>query len=304
MAKHFLSLFDFTREELEALIERGGELKREQKKGRSVQPLKGKTLGMLFEKTSTRTRVSFEVAMFQLGGHALYLTQQTSQLGRGETYEDTARVLSRYVDGIMMRTFEQTKLEKTASAATVPVINGLSDLLHPCQLLADLFTVYENTGNLEKIKVVWLGDGNNMANSWIEAATIFGFHLVLACPKEYEPAGMLLEKIKAKTGSRIELVTDPQAAAEGADVLNADTWVSMGQEGPEEKRKKEILKPYQLNSMLLSKAAKSAIVLHCLPAHRGEEITDEVMDSPQSRIWEEAENRLHMQKALLERLMA
>lgn len=304
MTRHFLSLFDFQEEEISNLLQRAASLKKGSKAGKFEQPLANKTLGMVFEKSSTRTRVSFEVAMVQLGGHALYLTQQTSQLGRGESYEDTARVLSRYVQGIVMRTFEHTKLERLASASGVPVINGLSDLLHPCQLLADLLTVQENKKNLQDLKVVWLGDGNNMANSWIEAASIFKFHLTLACPKNMEPSGLILQKIKSNGSDNVELTQDPLSAVEGADVLNADTWVSMGQKGDVEIQKKRILEPYQLNQNLLSRAKKDAIVLHCLPAHRGEEITDEVMDGPQSRIWDQAENRLHVQKALLEKLLS
>jgi len=315
VTRHFLSLFDFQEEEIANLLHRAASLKKAAKAGKFEQPLANKTLGMIFEKSSTRTRVSFEVAMVQLGGHGIYLTQQTSQLGRGESYEDTARVLSRYVQGIVMRTFEHTKLERLASASGVPVINGLSDLLHPCQLLADLLTVQENKKNLQDLKVVWLGDGNNMANSWIEAASIFKFHLTLACPKNMEPSGIILQKIKSNGSDNIELTQDPLKAVEGADVLNADTWVSMGQEaqikknelrakGDAEVQKKRILEPYQLNQNLLSRAKKDAIVLHCLPAHRGEEITNEVMDGPQSRIWDQAENRLHAQKALLEKLLS
>lgn len=299
--RHFLSFDDLTDSELGSLLERGAALKSQAKAGKREEPLKGKTLGMIFEKSSTRTRVSFEVAMHQLGGYAIFLTQQHSQLGRGETYEDTARVLSRYVDGIMMRTFEQSKLEAFASASSVPVINGLTDLLHPCQLLADLLTVKENFGSLKDLKIVWLGDGNNMAHSWIEAALKLGFELNVSCPKAFSPDPRFVEK--ARGSGRIQSVEDPKAACGGAHVLNADTWISMGQEGPEEARKKKILEPYQLNSGLLSRADPKAIVLHCLPAHRGEEITDEVMDGPQSRILDQAENRLHAQKALLEFLL-
>lgn len=299
--RHFLSFDDVTDSELKGLLERASVLKSQAKAGKREKSLKGKTLGMIFEKNSTRTRVSFEVAMHQLGGHAIFLTQQHSQLGRGESYEDTARVLSRYVDGIMMRTFEQSKLEAFAGASSVPVINGLTDLLHPCQVLADLLTVKENFGSLRDLKIVWLGDGNNMAHSWIEAALKLGFQLNVSCPKEFSPDPGFVKK--AKGNGKIQFVEDPKAACDGAHVLNADTWVSMGQEGPEEVRKKKIMIPYQLNSRLLSMADTKAIVLHCLPAHRGEEITDEVMDGPQSRILDQAENRLHAQKALLEFLL-
>lgn len=301
MPRHLLSLFDLTREEIDALIRRGLAFKKNPREAQNLLP--GKILGLLFEKTSTRTRVSFEAAILGMGGHPIYMTQQTSQLGRGESYEDTARVLSGYVDAIVMRTFEQTKLERVARSASVPVINALTDLLHPCQLLADLMTVTEAKEGLDNRTVVWLGDGNNMANSWIEAAILFGFRLRLACPREFLPSGLLLDKIRKEGFQNIEVVFDARDAVKGADVLNADTWVSMGQEGKEEARKKKILEPYQLNAGLLSLADPGAIVLHCLPAHRGEEITDEVIDGGQSWVWEEAKNRLHVQKALLELLL-
>lgn len=299
MPRHFLSLFDLTKEELHELFERALWLKAEQKAGRPHRTLVGKTLGMLFEKSSTRTRVSFEVGMFQLGGHALNLTTQASQLGRGETYEDTARVLSRYVDILMMRTFEQERVERLASASAVPVINGLSDLSHPCQLLADLMTVLEEKKSFKKLHIAYVGDGNNMANTWIEAAMIFGFSLSIATPKGYEPAAAVLQKIKVGGYPRIKMLHDAREAVRGADVVNTDTWVSMGQEG-DAGEKKKLFRPFQVNRELMAKAAPDAIVLHCLPAHRGEEITDEVMDGPQSRVWDQAENRLHAQKALLE----
>lgn len=302
MPRHFLSLFDLSKDELHRLLERAIWMKAEQKSGRPHQPLLGKTLGMIFEKSSTRTRVSFEVGTFQLGGHALNLTTQASQLGRGETYEDTARVLSRYVDILMMRTFEHERVERLASASSVPVINGLSDLLHPCQLLADLMTVLEEKKQLEKLHIAYVGDGNNMANSWIEAALIFGFKLSIATPKGFEPAATIVGKIKANDSSHITILHDPREAVRGADVINTDTWISMGQEGDDEAAKKKLFIPLQVNQQLIQLAAADAIVLHCLPAHRGEEITDEVMDGPHSRVWDQAENRLHAQKALLEML--
>lgn len=304
MARHFLSLFDFTKEELEELLQRAIQLKEWQKSGQPHSPLKGKILALLFEKSSTRTRVSFEVAMFQLGGGSLYLTSQTSQLGRGESYEDSARVLSRYVNGIVMRTFEQTRLERLSKFSLVPVINGLSDLLHPCQVLADLMTVLENKKSLKEAEIAWVGDGNNMANTWIEAGILFGFQLRLACPEGFDPAGLLLKKIRVEDYKNITLTRDPLKACAGADVINTDTWVSMGQEGEDLALKKKNFSSFQVNAALLSKAKKDCIVLHCLPAHRGEEITDEVMDGPQSRVWDEAENRLHVQKALLEKLLS
>ncbi len=304
MPRHLLSLFDLTAEEIEGVLRRAAWFKDQNRAGKEFQPLKGKTLAMVFEKSSTRTRVSFEVAMYQLGGHALNITSQASQLGRGETYEDTARVLSRYVNGIMVRTFEQTRIEKMASTSSVPVINGLTDLHHPCQVLADLQTVVENKGSLKPLHISYIGDGNNLANTWITAAIILGFKLTISTPKGYEPAAMVLEKVKQGGYPNIKITYNPEEAMKGVDVVNTDTWVSMGQEGAGEKEKKALFKPYQVNSKLLSLANKDAIVLHCLPAHRGEEITDEVMDGPQSRIFDQAENRLHAQKAVLEKFMA
>jgi len=304
MPRHLLSLFDLTESELSELLKRGAWLKGQNKAGKEHHPLKGKTLAMVFEKSSTRTRVSFECAMYQLGGHALNITSGGSQLGRGETYEDTASVLSRYVDGIMVRTFEQTRIEKMTKTSRVPVINGLTDLYHPCQVLADLLTVAENFGNLKPLHIAYIGDGNNMANTWITAAIILGFKLTISTPKGYEPAAMVLEKVKHGGYPNIKITYNPEEAMKGIDVINTDTWVSMGQEGAGEKDKKALFKPYQVNAKLLSLANKEAIVLHCLPAHRGEEITDDVMDGPQSRIFDQAENRLHIQKAILEKFMA
>ncbi|MBI4211487.1 MAG: ornithine carbamoyltransferase [Deltaproteobacteria bacterium] len=303
MPRHFLTDFDFSADEIHKLFERTHWLKREQKARRPHRSLEGKTLGMVFEKSSTRTRVSFEVGMYQLGGHALNLTTQASQLGRGETYEDTARVLSRYVDGIMMRTFEQERIERLASASSVPVINGLSDLVHPCQILTDIFTVIEHQKDIRNQKVVYVGDGNNIAHSWIHAAMILEFELRIATPKGFEVHSSVLENVKKKNASHIFITNDPREAVRGATVINTDTWVSMGQEGAGEAEKKRVFQPYQVNVNLMALADKKAIVLHCLPAHRGEEITDDVMDGAQSRIFDQAENRLHVQKAILEKLM-
>jgi len=303
MPRHFLNLLDYQNSELRELLNRAAWLKKAQKSGKSHQPLKGKTLAMVFEKSSTRTRVSFEVGMFQLGGHALNITSSGSQLGRGETYADTAKVLSRYVDCIMMRTFDQARIEETAAAATVPVINGLTDLLHPCQIMADIQTIEENKGDIGELKVAWVGDGNNMANTWIQAAIVFGFELTLACPKGYEPPAIILDKIKSGGYGNIRLYSESAPAVKGVDVINTDTWISMGQEGSEVEAKKNLFRPFQVNRALLDLAKKDAIVLHCLPAHREEEITSDVMDGPNSRIFDQAENRLHAQKAILERLM-
>lgn len=303
MPRHLLTMFDLSADEINQLIERGRWLKAEKRAGRQHRPLMGKTLAMIFEKSSTRTRVSFEVGMFELGGHALNLTSDGSQLGRGETYEDTARVLSRYVDGIMMRTFEQTRLERVAQASRVPVINGLSDLLHPCQILADLMTIVEERGRLTGTNICYVGDGNNMANTWITAAIILGFPLAIATPPAYRPAAGILEQIQRGGFANIRILTDPLTAVTGADVINTDTWVSMGQEGDDLETKRRAFAPYQVGRDLLRRAAPDAIVLHCLPAHRGEEITDEVIDGPQSRVLPEAENRLHIQKAILEKFL-
>lgn len=303
MPRHLLSLFDLREEEIHELLKRGLALKKMKQEGKEHRPLTGKTLAMVFEKTSTRTRVSFEVATFELGGHALNITSQASQLGRGETYEDTARVLSRYVDAIMVRTFEQSRIDKMAAVSSVPVINGLTDLFHPCQVLADMLTVTENKGSLKPLHICYVGDGNNMANSWIVAAIILGFKLSIATPKGYEPAALVLGKVKSGGYSHIKITNDPKEAVKDADVVNTDTWVSMGQEGPKIEEKIKLFRPYQVNKELMSYAKPDAIVMHCLPAHRGDEITDEIMDGPQSHIFDEAENRLHIQKAILEKLM-
>ncbi len=271
------------------------------KAGRYVErPLAGKTLAMIFAKSSTRTRVSFEVGAQQLGGNALFLSSRDIQLGRGEPIRDTARVLSRMVDLIMIRTFAQAEVEELARYATVPVINGLTDLRHPCQILADLQTIVEAFGSLAGRTVAWIGDGNNMANSWIEAAGLLGFELRLACPEGYEPDHAIYEANKAKT--RIIVTEDPDEAAHGAHVVTTDVWASMGQEEEQELRA-QAFKGYVVDADLMSRAASDAIVLHCLPAHRGEEITEDVLEGPQSRVFDEAENRLHAQKALMAMLL-
>ena len=258
------------------------------------KPLLGKSLAMIFMKASTRTRVSFEVGSWQLGGHALFLSPRDVQLGRGEPIADTARVLSRYVDGIMIRTFAHAEVEELAKFADVPVINGLTDLSHPCQILADILTVRQHFGEISGKKIAWIGDGNNMANSWIEAAGVLGFELVLACPEGYDPDPAIL----AAAGEHARVVRDPAEAAKGADAVNTDVWASMGQEEEQALREKAFA-GYQVDSALMKLADKNAIFLHCLPAHRGEEVAAEVIDGPQSRVWDEAENRLHAQKAIM-----
>ena len=264
------------------------------------KPLAGKSLAMIFLKSSTRTRVSFEVGTWQLGGHALFLSSRDVQIGRGEPIPDTARVLSRYVDGIMIRTFAHSDVEQLAQFSSVPVINGLTDLLHPCQVLADILTIRQRFGTHEGRKVAWIGDGNNMANSWINAAYRLGFELTLACPEGYDPDPTILER--ARRDGRVTLVRDPNEAATGADVVNTDVWASMGQEEEQAEREKAFA-GYRVDAALMKRASRDAIFLHCLPAHRGEEVAAEVIDGPQSRVFEEAENRLHIQKAIMATLI-
>jgi ornithine carbamoyltransferase len=295
--RHFLAIPDFTRAELHALFDLAARMKRREYRG---QPLAGKTLGMVFAKSSTRTRVSFEVGAYQLGGHALFLSSRDIQLGRGEPIRDTARVLSRYLDGIMIRTFDHVDVEELARYGSIPVINGLTDLLHPCQVLADLLTVRESLGGWEGKTVAWIGDGNNMANSWINAAGRLGFELRLACPEGYRPDAEILRRNQAET--TIVLTADPKEAARGAHVVTTDVWASMGQE-LEQAVRAVAFKGYIVDEALMRVADPSAIFLHCLPAHRGEEVSEAVFEGPQSRVWDEAENRLHVQKALLATLM-
>jgi ornithine carbamoyltransferase len=298
MAKRdFLAITDFTRDEIQRLFDLAKKMKTG---GYRDTPLSGKTLAMIFAKSSTRTRVSFEVGAYQLGGQALFLSSRDIQIGRGEPIPDTARVLSRYVDGIMIRTFDHGEVEELARFATIPVINGLTDLTHPCQVLADVFTIKEHLGGWEGKRVAWIGDGNNMANAWLEAAQILGFELRLACPEGFEPNHAKFEA--AKQHANITVTEVPEEAVEGAHVVNTDVWASMGQEGEAEARR-NAFKGYTVDGDLMKLAAPKAIFLHCLPAHRGEEVTAEVIDGPQSRVWDEAENRLHVQKALLATLM-
>jgi len=302
MTKDFLTLADWSRDDLDGLLNLAAELKQKQKEGTPHRLLEGQTLGMIFEKSSTRTRISFEVGMFQLGGHALFLASGATQMGRGEPIKDTARTMARYCDGVMIRTFEHKIVEEFAEYSYIPVINGLTDLCHPCQLMADLLTVREHKGDLEPLKYCWIGDGNNMANSWINAAAVFGFELRIATPKGYEPDAGVLDWAK-NAGAKLILTNDPREAAEGADVLNTDVWASMGQEA-EQKERAKAFAGFQINSKLLKLASPEAVVMHCLPAHRGEEITNEVIEGSQSIIFDEAENRLHAQKAIMATLMA
>ena len=297
MHRDFLAIPDFSRAELDALFS----LAESMRTGAyTKKPLAGKSLAMIFLKSSTRTRVSFEVGTWQLGGHALFLHDRDVQIGRGEPIPDTARVLSRYVDGIMIRTFRHTDVEALAKYSEVPVINGLTDLLHPCQVLADLLTVRQRLGSYEGKKIAWIGDGNNMANSWINAAYRLGFELSLACPEGYDPDATLLAR--AQREAKVTLVRDPNEAAAGAHVVNTDVWASMGQED-EQKVREKAFAGFSVDAALMKRAARDAIFLHCLPAHRGEEVTAEVIDGPQSCVWDEAENRLHIQKAIMATLI-
>lgn len=297
--RDFLEITDFSADELRETLELADRLK---EGGGWGQPLAGKTLGMVFQKSSTRTRVSFEAGMYQLGGHALFLSARDLQIGRGEPIKDTARVLARYVDGIMIRTYAHDDVVELAHYADIPVINGLTDLLHPCQVLADVMTIRENLGpDFEGRTVAWIGDGDNMANSWLNAAFRFGFELRLACPEGYEPEREIFDR--ARTAANVRLTHDPREAAEGADVVTTDVWVSMGMEAAAKERRRAF-RGYQVNEALMAAAAENAIFLHCLPAHRGEEVTEEVIEGSWSRVFDEAENRLHVQKALLTRLMA
>ena len=301
MKKDFLCLSDWSRDELEQIFELTRELKEKEKRGETHHLLAGKTLGMIFEKSSTRTRISFEVGMYQLGGHALFLSSGTTQIGRGEPIKDTGRVMSRYVDGIMIRTFSQQGVEELARWSEAPVINGLTDMYHPCQVMADLFTVIEHKGDCRNQVYCWVGDGNNMANSWINAAAVFGFELRVATPKGYEPDADVLARA-ADSGARVVCTNDPIEAARGADVLNTDVWASMGQED-EQKERERAFQGFQINGDLIAAADPGCILLHCLPAHRGEEITDEAIESSHSVVFDEAENRLHVQKAIMATLM-
>lgn len=297
--RHFLAITDFTRPELLALLELAERMRR----GTYTRAaLTGQTLAMIFLKSSTRTRVSFEAGMTQLGGHAIFLSARDSQLGRAEPVPDTARVLSRYVNGIMIRTFSHADVEALAQFATVPVINGLTDLLHPCQVLADVLTMRQSFGTVEGMRVAWIGDGNNMANSWINASLRFGFALTLACPAGYEPDAAILARAQREGTAPVRVVRDPREAVAGAQVVTTDVWASMGQEEEQQVRARAFA-GYVVNVPLMAQAANDAIFLHCLPAHRGEEVAADVIDGPQSRVWDEAENRLHVQKAIMAVLM-
>jgi len=304
MKRDYLGVLD-AEKDFVAILELAATLKNRARAGEHYEPLRNKNLALIFEKASTRTRVSFEVAMSQLGGHALYLNPQDLQLGRGETIADTARVLSRYVDAIVYRAFRHDDVVELARHTEIPVINGLDDLEHPCQALADLFTVLEHKGELKGLRLAYVGDGNNVCNSLLLAGALVGMDVAVGCPRKYEPAASIVKNAKdigTRTGSKIAILQDPVDAVKGADVVYTDVWVSMGME-KEKGERERIFEPYQVNQLLVNKAKEDAIVMHCLPAHRGLEITDEVIDGPKSVVWDQAENRLHAQKALLVTLL-
>lgn len=303
MKKDLLSIADLSKDEILHLFELSDYLRNLLKRGRFYHPLRGKTLGMLFRKPSTRTRLSFEVGMHQLGGCAIFLSSQDLQLGRGETIEDTGKIFSRYVDAIMMRTFDQEEVVKMAQSSSIPVINGLTDLLHPCQALSDYYTLWKRKIDLETIKFVYVGDGNNVCNSLLLGAAQLGIDIVVSNPKGYDPNPKIMEITKKIGNGKIVVQRDPLKAVQKADIVYTDVWTSMGKE-PEKNARKRIFQPYQVNENLLRRAKKDALVMHCLPAHRGEEITSEVMDGSQSIVFQQAENRLHLQKAILVELLS
>jgi ornithine carbamoyltransferase len=300
MQKDLLTLRDLNAEDFQSFFARSLELKERHRKGIPDRSLQGKTIGLIFDKASTRTRVSFEVAMVQLGGSSLFLNARDTQLIRNEPIPDTARVLSRYVDGLVVRTYSQDLLGELAMEASIPVINGLTDLYHPCQVLSDLMTILEQKGRLEQLKIVWVGDGNNVAHSWLNAAAMLGLNLTLACPEGFYPKKEIFDPAKADGGDAIQVLSDPKAAVHDADVIYTDVWASMGQESESAQRKK-IFRPYQVDQSLVNLAKDDVMVMHCLPAHRGEEVSTDVLEGSRSVVWDQAENKLHMHKAVLEK---
>jgi len=300
--KDILTLLNLTKEDFDLLFERATELKKRFKNGIIDRTLVGKTLGLIFDKPSTRTRISFEAAMAQLGGTPIFISAKDTQIARNEPVRDTARVLSRYLDGLAIRTFSQEILEEFAEFTTIPVINALTDLFHPCQVLSDIMTVIEYKGGYEGIKIAWVGDGNNVAHSWINAAAVLGLNLVLACPDGYSPDRGIMERALDRSIGKIVLTTDPVEAVSNADVVYTDVWASMGQEGELNDRKR-VFEPFQVNKKLLKNADKNTIVMHCLPAHRGEEIHEDVLEGSNSVVWDQSENKMHMHKAILDVLL-
>ncbi len=302
MKKDILTLTDLEKEDFQLLFQRSLELKKKYKNGISDRSLEGKSLGLIFEKPSTRTRVSFEAAMIQLGGTPIFISAKDTQIVRNEPVRDTARVLSRFIDAVAIRTFSQDLLNGFAEFSSIPVINALTDLYHPCQVLSDLLTIIEFKGDYKDLKIAWVGDGNNVANSWINAASVIDLDLVLACPKGYEPEKEIVDNANTDSHNKISVTNDPHEAVENADVIYTDVWASMGQER-EQTVRKNVFNPFQVNSNLVKKAKQDVIVMHCLPAHRGEEISEEVLEGPQSVVWDQAENKMHMHKAILELLI-
>ncbi len=303
MKKDILTLIDLTREDFEVLFERATELKKRYKKGITDKPLAGKTLGLIFDKPSTRTRLSFESAMVQLGGTPIFISAKDTQIARNEPVRDTARVLSRYLDGLAIRTYSQNLLEEFAEFTDIPVINALTDLFHPCQVLSDIMTVIEIKGGYKDIRIAWVGDGNNVAHSWVNAAAVLDLDLILACPDGYSPRKDVMEKALEKGVGKIVATSNPVEAVKDTDVIYTDVWASMGQESEQDKRK-QVFEPFQVDQALLKHASEDVIVMHCLPAHRGEEISENVMEGPKSVVWDQAENKLHMHKAILDVLIA
>ncbi len=302
MKRDFLSILDLTPDEVSHLISKAKKMKRQWAENALPQSMRGKVLGLIFVKPSTRTRVSFEAAMYRLGGHCIFMTAQDTQISRDEPLADTARVLSRYMDLLAVRTFAHSDVEELARHATIPVINGLTDTFHPCQIMSDLLTIEEKRGHLQDLKVAWLGDGNNVAHSWINAAALLGFGITLACPDGYEPEESVLRKARSLGRGELRLVKDPLEAVASADIIYTDVWTSMGQEEEKAQRLKAF-QPYQVNENLLAQAPPHAMIMHCLPAHRGEEITEGALEGPQSIVFDQAENRMHLQMALMEWLM-
>ncbi|MEA2061696.1 MAG: ornithine carbamoyltransferase [Thermodesulfobacteriota bacterium] len=303
MKKDLLSLLDLEKKDFTLLFERAMQLKKRFNQGIYEKSLTGKSLGLIFDKKSTRTRVAFETAMIQLGGTPVFMSTQDTQISRNEPAKDTARVLSRYIDALAMRTFDHSLIKEFAAASTIPVINALTDSLHPCQILSDIMTVIEKKGGYEGLKFVWVGDGNNVASSWVNASAVLGFDLVVACPDAYSIREDIRENAMKQGGQNIVFTDDPFAAVENADVIYTDVWASMGQEDEQQKRV-ELFKKFQVNRELVSRAAEDVMVMHCLPAHRGEEITEEILEAPDAVFWDQAENKRHMHKAILETLIS
>jgi len=302
LKQNILNLWDLTRYDIEDIIQSALSLKKDRKKFVGHQPLIGKTIGLLFEKASTRTRISFETAMNQLGGSVIYLNPSDTQISRNEPIKDTARVLSGYLDAIVIRTYSQEIIEEMARWSNIPVINALTDMYHPCQILSDVMTIMEKLNSCVDLNIAWVGDGNNVAHSWINIAAILGLNLTLACPKDYMPSPKVIKKAQEKGTGTIKITTDPIEAVTNADVINTDVWASMGQESELDVRK-QIFQPYQVNHSLLNHASDQVIIMHCLPAHRGEEITDEILEGHHSVVWKQAENKMYLHKALLEKVI-